>query len=45
MFMKTGFKNMYVVDKYSMMDNINLSKIEKKFFFSRVKVVKSINEI
>ncbi len=43
-FLKTGFKSIIIVDKDFMQENIKLSKLERKFFFSRVKVVSSIEE-
>ncbi|SHK23339.1 hypothetical protein [Tepidibacter formicigenes] len=43
-FLKTGFKKILIVDTLGLIDSIRLNKLEKKFFFSRVKIVNSIEE-
>ncbi|SHH13087.1 hypothetical protein [Tepidibacter thalassicus] len=43
-FLKTGFKKIFIVDALGLTDNIKLNKLERKFFFSRVKIVNSIEE-
>lgn len=45
-FLKTGFKNMYIVDSNNyIMSNMSLGPIERKIFKKSVKVVSSINDI
>lgn len=45
MFFKTGFKDIILVDIDSLTENIKLNKLEKKFFLSRIKIVKSMDEM
>lgn len=45
-FLKNGYKKMYLVDpdKY-IVGNMNLGKIEQKFFNKSVKVIASVNDV
>ncbi|WP_099187834.1 hypothetical protein [Tepidibacter mesophilus] len=44
-FMKSGFKRIYILDKIGIKENLQLSKLEKKFFYSKVTIVESMDEI
>ncbi len=45
-FFKNGYKKMYLVDPDNyIMKNMNLGKIEQKFFNKSVKVIASVNDV
>lgn len=44
-FMKSGFKRIYILDKIGIKENLRLSKLEKKFFYNKVTIVNSMDEI
>ncbi len=44
-FMKSGFKRIYILDKIGIKENLKLSKLEKKFFYSKVTIVNSMDDI
>ncbi|MCT4507512.1 MAG: hypothetical protein N4A48_01915 [Tepidibacter sp.] len=44
-FMKSGFKRIYILDKIGIKESLRLSKLEKKFFYSKVTIVNSMSDI
>ncbi|CAH2212673.1 hypothetical protein [Tepidibacter aestuarii] len=44
-FMKSGFKRIYILDKIGIKENLRLSKLEKKFFYNKVTIIDSMDEI
>ncbi|OPJ56812.1 hypothetical protein [Alkalithermobacter paradoxus] len=43
-FIKSGFKNIIIIEKETFLDDMKLGKIEKKIFLSTVKIISTLEE-